>query len=50
MCVLTFRQMTMEMVESQQDENTVDSLPDRDAVHDQSQPGESHISSVPQVS
>ncbi|XP_066847583.1 cAMP-responsive element modulator isoform X6 [Anser cygnoides] len=46
----TVRQMTMEMVESQQDENTVDSLPDRDAVHDRSQPGESHISSVPQVS
>nr|XP_013051173.2 cAMP-responsive element modulator isoform X8 [Anser cygnoides] len=45
----TVRQMTMEMVESQQDENTVDSLPDRDAVHDRSQPGESHISSVPQV-
>ncbi|XP_027306297.1 cAMP-responsive element modulator isoform X8 [Anas acuta] len=45
----TVRQMTMEMVESQQDENTVDSLPDRDAVHDQSQPGESRISSVPQV-
>ncbi|XP_035173633.1 cAMP-responsive element modulator isoform X2 [Oxyura jamaicensis] len=42
------RQMTMEMVESQQDESTVDSLPDRDAVHDQSQPGESHISSVSQ--
>eukprot|EP00075_Anas_platyrhynchos_P017037 XP_027306290.1 cAMP-responsive element modulator isoform X5 [Anas platyrhynchos] len=41
--------MTMEMVESQQDENTVDSLPDRDAVHDQSQPGESRISSVPQL-
>ncbi|XP_040403992.1 cAMP-responsive element modulator isoform X6 [Cygnus olor] len=44
----TVRQMTMEMVESQQDENTVDSLPDRDAVHDQSQPGKSRISSVPQ--
>ncbi|NXL92015.1 CREM protein, partial [Alectura lathami] len=41
--------MTMEMVDSQQDENAVDSVPDRDAVHDQNQPDEREISPVSQV-
>uniref|UniRef100_A0A8C4UVC2 cAMP-responsive element modulator n=2 Tax=Falco TaxID=8952 RepID=A0A8C4UVC2_FALTI len=42
--VLTFRQMTMEMVESQPDDNAVDSMPERDAGHLQNQPGRSQIS------
>ncbi|XP_075602679.1 cAMP-responsive element modulator isoform X8 [Balearica regulorum gibbericeps] len=40
----TVRQMTMEMVESQQDDNAVDSVPERDASHLQNQPGQSQIS------
>ncbi|KAK4827356.1 hypothetical protein QYF61_017281 [Mycteria americana] len=48
--VLTFRQMTMEMVESQQDDNAVDSVPERDAGHLQNQPGRSQISPVSEVS
>ncbi|XP_075348572.1 cAMP-responsive element modulator isoform X7 [Mycteria americana] len=47
--VLTFRQMTMEMVESQQDDNAVDSVPERDAGHLQNQPGRSQISPVSEV-
>ncbi|XP_013804797.1 cAMP-responsive element modulator isoform X2 [Apteryx mantelli] len=43
----TGRQMTMEMVESQQDGNAVDSMPERDV---QNQPGQSQISSMSQVS
>ncbi|XP_021241608.1 cAMP-responsive element modulator isoform X2 [Numida meleagris] len=42
--------MTMEMVESQQDENAVDSVPDRDTVHNRSQPDKREVSSVSQVS
>ncbi|XP_013804788.1 cAMP-responsive element modulator isoform X4 [Apteryx mantelli] len=42
----TGRQMTMEMVESQQDGNAVDSMPERDV---QNQPGQSQISSMSQV-
>ncbi|XP_025924300.1 cAMP-responsive element modulator isoform X3 [Apteryx rowi] len=38
--------MTMEMVESQQDGNAVDSMPERDV---QNQPGQSQISSMSQV-
>ncbi|KAM6422296.1 cAMP-responsive element modulator isoform 3-T3 [Rhynochetos jubatus] len=38
--------MTMEMVESQQDDNAVDSGPERDAVHLHNQPGRSQISPV----
>ncbi|NP_001265062.1 cAMP-responsive element modulator isoform X3 [Gallus gallus] len=41
--------MTMEMVESQQDDNAVDSMSDRDAVHNRSQPDKREISSVSQV-
>lgn len=40
----------MEMVESQQDDNAVDSMPDRDAVHNRCQPDKHEISSVSQVS
>ncbi|KAM9575596.1 cAMP-responsive element modulator isoform 6-T8 [Guaruba guarouba] len=40
----TARQMTMEMVESQQDDSAGDCMPDRDAVRLQNQPGRSHIS------
>ncbi|XP_037238750.1 cAMP-responsive element modulator isoform X4 [Falco rusticolus] len=40
----TIRQMTMEMVESQPDDNAVDSMPERDAGHLQNQPGRSQIS------
>uniref|UniRef100_A0A803YLB8 cAMP-responsive element modulator n=1 Tax=Meleagris gallopavo TaxID=9103 RepID=A0A803YLB8_MELGA len=43
------RRMTMEMVESQQDDNAVDSMPDRDAVHNRCQPDKHEISSVSQV-
>ncbi|XP_065587570.1 cAMP-responsive element modulator isoform X4 [Cyrtonyx montezumae] len=43
------RRMTMEMVESQQDDNAVDSVPDRDAVQNRNQPDECEISSVSQV-
>ncbi|KAM9022842.1 cAMP-responsive element modulator isoform 6-T7 [Ara ararauna] len=42
----TARQMTMEMVESQQDDSAGDCMPDRDAVRLQNQPGRSHISQV----
>ncbi|XP_074902064.1 cAMP-responsive element modulator isoform X10 [Buteo buteo] len=42
--VLTFRQMTMDMVESQQDDSAVDSVPEGDASHLQNQPGRSQIS------
>lgn len=48
--VLNFRRMTMEMVESQQDDNAVDSMPDRDVVHNRSQPDKHEISSASQVS
>ncbi|KAM6103509.1 cAMP-responsive element modulator isoform 3-T6 [Theristicus caerulescens] len=41
--------MTMEMVESQQDDNAVDSVPERDAGHLQNQPGRSQISPVSEV-
>ncbi|XP_042744950.1 cAMP-responsive element modulator isoform X3 [Lagopus leucura] len=41
--------MTMEMVESQQDDNAVDSMPDRDVVHNRSQPDKHEISSASQV-
>ncbi|XP_065522810.1 cAMP-responsive element modulator isoform X4 [Lathamus discolor] len=40
----TARQMTMEMVESQQDDSAGDCMPERDAVRLQNQPGRSHIS------
>ncbi|XP_052548885.1 cAMP-responsive element modulator isoform X3 [Tympanuchus pallidicinctus] len=40
--------MTMEMVESQQDDNAVDSMPDRDVVHNRSQPDKHEISSASQ--
>ncbi|XP_009474225.1 PREDICTED: cAMP-responsive element modulator isoform X7 [Nipponia nippon] len=46
----TVRQMTMEMVESQQDDNAVDSVPERDAGHLQNQPGRSQLSPVSEVS
>ncbi|XP_054246124.1 cAMP-responsive element modulator isoform X6 [Indicator indicator] len=36
--------MTMEMVESQQDDNAVDTVPEQDAGHLKNQPGRSHIS------
>ncbi|KAM6283242.1 cAMP-responsive element modulator isoform 4-T5 [Porphyrio hochstetteri] len=36
--------MTMEMVESQQDDSAVDSVPERDASHLRNQPGQSKIS------
>ncbi|NXG69445.1 CREM protein, partial [Baryphthengus martii] len=42
--------MTMEMVESQQDDNVVDTVPERDAGHLPNQPGRSHISTRPEVS
>ncbi|XP_009474226.1 PREDICTED: cAMP-responsive element modulator isoform X8 [Nipponia nippon] len=45
----TVRQMTMEMVESQQDDNAVDSVPERDAGHLQNQPGRSQLSPVSEV-
>lgn len=50
MFVLTFRQMTMEMVESQQDDNAAASVPKRVAAHLQNQPGRSHISPGSEVS
>ncbi|XP_068260587.1 cAMP-responsive element modulator isoform X6 [Nyctibius grandis] len=40
----TVRRMTMEMVESQQDDNAVDSVPEKDAGHLQNQSGRSQIS------
>ncbi|XP_074902091.1 cAMP-responsive element modulator isoform X13 [Buteo buteo] len=40
----TVRQMTMDMVESQQDDSAVDSVPEGDASHLQNQPGRSQIS------
>ncbi|XP_069634232.1 cAMP-responsive element modulator isoform X7 [Haliaeetus albicilla] len=40
----TVRQMTMDMVESQQDDSAVDSVPEGDAGHLQNQPGQSQIS------
>ncbi|KAK2536497.1 cAMP-responsive element modulator isoform X2 [Columba livia] len=46
----TVRQMTMEMVASQQDENAVDSVPERDAARFQNQPGRSQISPESEVS
>ncbi|PKK31812.1 cAMP-responsive element modulator isoform X3 [Columba livia] len=42
--------MTMEMVASQQDENAVDSVPERDAARFQNQPGRSQISPESEVS
>ncbi|NXK04502.1 CREM protein, partial [Herpetotheres cachinnans] len=42
--------MTMEMVESQPDDNAVDSVPERDAGHLQNQPGRSEISRGSEVS
>ncbi|NXE17489.1 CREM protein, partial [Ardeotis kori] len=42
--------MTMEMVESQQDDNAVDSVPERDAGHLQNQTGRSQISARSEVS
>ncbi|NXP12677.1 CREM protein, partial [Thinocorus orbignyianus] len=42
--------MTMEMVESQPDDNTVDFVPERDAGHLQNQPGRSQISPGSEVS
>ncbi|NXR04748.1 CREM protein, partial [Sagittarius serpentarius] len=42
--------MTMDMVESQHDENAVDSVPKRDAGHLQNQPGRSQISPGSEVS
>ncbi|KAM9303847.1 cAMP-responsive element modulator isoform 4-T4 [Morus bassanus] len=45
----TVRQMTMEMVESQQDDNAGDSVRERDAGHLQNQPGRSQISPVSEV-
>ncbi|NWW47862.1 CREM protein, partial [Pedionomus torquatus] len=42
--------MTMEMVESQPDDNTVDFVPERDAGHIQNQPGRSQISAGSEVS
>ncbi|XP_009706691.1 PREDICTED: cAMP-responsive element modulator isoform X6 [Cariama cristata] len=41
--------MTMEMVESQQDDNALDSVPERDAGHLQNQPGQSQISAGSEV-
>ncbi|XP_010285119.1 PREDICTED: cAMP-responsive element modulator isoform X6 [Phaethon lepturus] len=46
----TVRQMTMEMVELQQDDNAVDAVPERDAGHLQNQPSRSQISPVSEVS
>ncbi|XP_059675126.1 cAMP-responsive element modulator isoform X2 [Gavia stellata] len=46
----TVRQMTMEMVESQQHDKAVDSVPERDAGHLQNQPGRSQISPLSEVS
>ncbi|PKU35538.1 camp-responsive element modulator isoform x1 [Limosa lapponica baueri] len=46
----TVRRMTMEMVESQPDDNAVDFVPERDAGHLQNQPGRSKISSGSEVS
>lgn len=46
--LLTFRLMTMEMVE--QDDNAVDSVTERSAGHLQNQPGQSQISSGSEVS
>ncbi|XP_074938540.1 cAMP-responsive element modulator isoform X10 [Phalacrocorax aristotelis] len=45
----TVRQMTMEMVESQQDDNAGDSVRERDAGRLQNQPGRSQISPVSEV-
>ncbi|KAM6134485.1 cAMP-responsive element modulator isoform 3-T3 [Pterocles gutturalis] len=42
--------MTMEMVESQQDDNAVDSVPERDAGHLENQPGRSRTSTGSEVS
>ncbi|KFV64641.1 cAMP-responsive element modulator [Dryobates pubescens] len=42
--------MTMEMVESQQDDNAVDTVPEQDAGHLKNQPGQSHISPGSEVS
>ncbi|XP_064018648.1 cAMP-responsive element modulator isoform X2 [Pogoniulus pusillus] len=42
--------MTMEMVESQQDDNAVQTVPERDAGHLKTQPGRSHISPGSEVS
>ncbi|XP_054246125.1 cAMP-responsive element modulator isoform X7 [Indicator indicator] len=42
--------MTMEMVESQQDDNAVDTVPEQDAGHLKNQPGRSHISPGSEVS
>ncbi|NXP49728.1 CREM protein, partial [Heliornis fulica] len=42
--------MTMEMVESQQDDNAVDSVPERDDRHLQNQPNQSQISPGSEVS
>ncbi|XP_052662115.1 cAMP-responsive element modulator isoform X15 [Harpia harpyja] len=46
----TVRQMTMDMVESQQDDSAVDSVPEGDAGHLQNQPGQSQISPGSEVS
>ncbi|KAM6315287.1 cAMP-responsive element modulator isoform 1-T1 [Aegotheles albertisi] len=46
----TGRQMTMEMVESQEDDNAVDSVLERDAGHLQNQPGRSQVSPASEVS
>ncbi|XP_068260582.1 cAMP-responsive element modulator isoform X2 [Nyctibius grandis] len=46
----TVRRMTMEMVESQQDDNAVDSVPEKDAGHLQNQSGRSQISPGSEVS
>ncbi|XP_054027170.1 cAMP-responsive element modulator isoform X5 [Dryobates pubescens] len=42
--------MTMEMVESQQDDNAGDTVPEQDAGHLKNQPGQSHISPGSEVS
>ncbi|XP_068002370.1 cAMP-responsive element modulator isoform X2 [Melanerpes formicivorus] len=42
--------MTMEMVESQQDDNAVDTVPEQDAGQLKNQPGQSHISPGSEVS
>ncbi|XP_054045817.1 cAMP-responsive element modulator isoform X12 [Rissa tridactyla] len=46
----TARRMTMEMVESQSDDNAVDFVPNRDAGHLQNQPGRSQVSPESEVS
>ncbi|XP_054045814.1 cAMP-responsive element modulator isoform X9 [Rissa tridactyla] len=45
----TARRMTMEMVESQSDDNAVDFVPNRDAGHLQNQPGRSQVSPESEV-